>query len=105
MKKKDIAELKKNLRSMVRIINGDSTPEQEGASVVRGAGAEPGDPAPAAIRAQLKMTQPQFAELLQIPLRTLQGWEIGRRSPDPAARTLLRVAATAPQILRKLKTA
>lgn len=38
------------------------------------------------------MTQAQFAEVLGVPLRTLQNWEQGR-ALDPAARSLLTVVA------------
>ena len=48
------------------------------------------------------MSQTQFAEALSISKRTLQEWEQGRRSPTGAAKTLLRVAETHPEILREL---
>jgi putative transcriptional regulator len=100
MTRKQHRELLEGLEKMVRIVNGESTPEKEGVRVTR---AEPlPDARPAAIRSRLDMTQREFAALLNIPLRTVQGWEAGRRRPDPAAVTLLRVAATAPQVLRSL---
>ena len=43
-----------------------------------------------------------IAALLGISVRTLQEWEQGRRSPTGAAKTLLRVAETHPEILREL---
>lgn len=48
------------------------------------------------------LSQAQFAALLGVSVRTLQEWEQGRREPTGAARTLLRVAAVAPEVLRKL---
>ena len=37
-----------------------------------------------------------------VSVRTLQAWEQGKRNPSGAAKTLLRVAETHPEILRKL---
>jgi putative transcriptional regulator len=48
------------------------------------------------------LSQAQFAALLGVSVRTLQEWEQGRRQPTGAARTLLRVAVEAPEVLRKL---
>ena len=48
------------------------------------------------------LSQTQFAALLGVSVRTLQEWEQGRREPTGAARTLLRVAAAAPEVLKKL---
>ena len=47
------------------------------------------------------LSQAQFAALLGVSVRTLQEWEQGRREPTGAARTLLRVAVEAPEVLRK----
>lgn len=47
-------------------------------------------------RDYLRQSQEGFAELLGIPLTTLQGWEQGRRNPGAAASTLLKVVATNP---------
>ena len=54
----------------------------------------------ASARAQLGMTQPEFARLMGVSVRTLQDWEQGRRQPSGAARTLLRVARHAPEAVR-----
>ena len=48
------------------------------------------------------LTQVQFAALLGVSKRTLQEWEQGRRQPSGAAKTLLRVAETHPDVLREL---
>ena len=53
-------------------------------------------------RNQVNMSQPAFAELMGVSVRTLQAWEQGKRNPSGAAKTLLRVAETHPEILRKL---
>jgi putative transcriptional regulator len=44
------------------------------------------------IRADLDLSQSQFADLLGVSVRTLQGWEQGRHEPNDAAVTLLRLA-------------
>ena len=45
------------------------------------------------------LSQSQFAALLGVSVRTLQGWEQGRKQPSGAARTLLTIACTNPQAL------
>ncbi|MBO7411875.1 MAG: helix-turn-helix domain-containing protein [Ottowia sp.] len=54
----------------------------------------------ASARSQLGMTQPEFARLMGVSVRTLQDWEQGRRQPSGAARTLLRVARRAPEAVQ-----
>jgi len=51
-----------------------------------------------AIEARKKtgLSQSQFAALLGVSIRTLQGWEQGRKQPSGAARTLLAIAQTNP---------
>jgi putative transcriptional regulator len=56
-------------------------------------------PPVAAVREATGLSQAKFAELLGVPVRTLQEWEQGRRAPSGAARTLLRIAAKNPQAL------
>jgi putative transcriptional regulator len=56
-------------------------------------------PPVADIREATGLSQSRFAELLGVPMRTLQEWEQGRRAPSGAARTLLRIAAKNPQAL------
>jgi putative transcriptional regulator len=56
----------------------------------------------AAARAQVGMSQRDFAGLLGVSPRTLQDWEQGRREPTGAARTLLQVAVRHPEVLREL---
>jgi putative transcriptional regulator len=50
-----------------------------------------------AIRARLKMTQPEFARAYRIPLPTLKGWEQGRRLPDATAAAYLNVIERRPK--------
>ena len=56
-------------------------------------------PSVASIREGTGLSQPRFAELLGVSVRTLQEWEQGRRAPSGAARTLLLIAARNPRAL------
>ena len=50
-------------------------------------------------RKQTGLSQSQFAALIGVSVRTLQGWEQGRKQPSGAARTLLAIARTNPQAI------
>ena len=50
-------------------------------------------------RQKTGLSQSQFATLLGVSVRTLQGWEQGRKQPSGAARTLLSIARTNPKAL------
>ena len=56
-------------------------------------------PSVATVREGTGLSQPRFAELLGVSVRTLQEWEQGRRAPSGAARTLLLIAAKNPRAL------
>ncbi len=45
------------------------------------------------------LSQSQFARLLGVSVRTLQGWEQGRKQPSGAARTLLAIAKSNPKAI------
>ena len=48
-------------------------------------------------RKKTGLSQSQFAVLMGVSVRTLQGWEQGRKQPSGAARTLLAIASTNPK--------
>lgn len=55
-------------------------------------------------RARTGLSQLEFALLLGVSARTLQDWEQGRREPTGAAKTLLRVAVSHPEVLLEFHT-
>ena len=58
-----------------------------------------------AARQNSELSQAQFARLLGVSVRTLQGWEQGRKQPSGAARTLITLAQRNPKALRDLARA
>jgi len=55
------------------------------------------NPDPSQIRRQLDLTREQFAYVIGVSERTVEGWEQGRRKPSGPALALLRVAARHPE--------
>ena len=55
-----------------------------------------------AARQSSGLSQSQFSALLGVSVRTLQGWEQGRRQPTGAARALIAIAQMNPKILADL---
>lgn len=55
-----------------------------------------------AARQSSNLTQVEFARLLGVSVNAIRDWEQGRRSPRGAARKLLRIAITHPEVLAQL---
>jgi DNA-binding transcriptional regulator YiaG len=55
----------------------------------------------AEMRARHGLSQREYADLLGIDVRTLQNWEQGRNRPDPAAVSLMRLFAHAPDVFEE----
>lgn len=53
-------------------------------------------------RAQTGLSQAEFAKMIGVSTRTLQGWEQGRKKPSGAAQALLRIAASRPDVVRQV---
>ena len=53
-----------------------------------------------AARQKSGLSQAGFAKAIGVSVRTLQGWEQGRRKPTGAAKALIQVAERAPEALR-----
>ena len=54
------------------------------------------------VRKELKKSQPAFSKLLGVPVGTIRDWEQGRKQPDSAAVTLLKVAQKNPSLLEEI---
>ena len=54
------------------------------------------------VRKQLKKTQLAFSKLLGVPVGTVRDWEQGRKQPDSAAVTLIKVAQSNPEVLEEI---
>ena len=52
------------------------------------------------LRMALGLTQEEFADAYGIPVGTLRDWEQGRREPDQASKTLLKLIEVIPQEVR-----
>ncbi|MGI9302072.1 MAG: helix-turn-helix domain-containing protein [Gammaproteobacteria bacterium] len=55
-----------------------------------------------AIRSRLDLSQKEFAERFGFPLGTLRNWEQGRRQPEGAARILLKIIDSEPELVDKV---
>jgi putative transcriptional regulator len=53
----------------------------------------------ARVRKRLNYSQSVFANLLNVSVKTVQGWEQGLREPSDAALKLLAIAAKRPEVL------
>ena len=54
-----------------------------------------------AIREQIGLSQNQFAQLMQVSVKTLQNWEQHRREPTWPAAALLKIVSVAPEVALK----
>jgi putative transcriptional regulator len=54
------------------------------------------------VRKELGVSQQEFSRLLGVPVGTIRDWEQGRKQPDSAALTLIKVAEKYPEILASL---
>lgn len=61
-----------------------------------------GDVDVAKIRAKLKLSQSEFADLLDVSKRVVQDWEQKRKAPSGAARSLLKVTQKEPAVVRRV---
>lgn len=52
-----------------------------------------------AIRTQLRVSQPVFASILNVPVATARSWEQGTRSPSGAALRLLELVRRCPSVI------
>lgn len=51
------------------------------------------------LREKLGLSQPVFAQALNVSVGTIRGWEQGARVPDGASRRLLEVSERHPQVI------
>lgn len=56
----------------------------------------------AEVRASLKMTQKNFAEILGVSPRTVEAWESGRSTPTPTAKKLMYLIREDHSLIQKL---
>lgn len=58
-----------------------------------------------AVREQIGLSQTEFAQLMQVSVKTLQNWEQHRHNPTGPAAALLKIVLTAPEVaLKTLQT-
>ncbi len=50
------------------------------------------------IRANVKLTQAEFAKRIGVPIETVRNWEQGKRAPRGPARALLKLIEQAPDV-------
>lgn len=54
-----------------------------------------------AVREKIGLSQSEFAQLIQVSIKTLQNWEQHRRNPTGPAAALLKIVLTAPDVALK----
>jgi putative transcriptional regulator len=92
MDAKNFAKLLKGVTEAGEIARGERAPARE--TVVDAAMVKE-------LRAELGLSQSQFASLLTVELSTLRNWEQGRREPQGPARALLRAIRHSPKAVMK----
>ncbi len=99
MKKQEIEALERQARAMDR---GEITPGRD-PEIHRLAQAREwkAKTEAAKIRREINITQDAFARMLGVSLGTVRKWERGTIQPSGAARTLLKIAAKYPAIVRE----
>ncbi len=90
MKEKMFQELLQSVREAGAIMRGEMQPSR--VFVVE-------RPDVKSIRSKLGVSQPEFAAMLGISVRTLENWEQKRRVPRGPARVLLKVAEAHPEVV------
>jgi putative transcriptional regulator len=50
------------------------------------------------IRANVRLTQAEFAKRIDVPIETVRNWEQGKRAPRGPARALLKLIEQAPDV-------
>jgi putative transcriptional regulator len=56
----------------------------------------------ASVRADMKLSQPQFAKRFGLPVGTLRDWEQGRRTARGGSRVLLQMLEADPEGVQKI---
>ncbi len=86
-------ELDANLKEAVKVAKGTKAPKSVYV-VLKPAEIK-------AIRANVGMSQSEFASSFLLSLDTLKGWEQGKRKPDAAAANFLRMIKADPDYVRR----
>ena len=93
MRKELFDELVESVKEGMAILRDDAEPsrvfevEKQSAEDVK------------SIRSRIGVSQPEFAAMLGISVRTLENWEQGHRTPKGPARVLLKVAEAHPEVI------
>ena len=94
MKKKDFEGIMQGLAEATAFVRGEDVP---GVRVHI-----PAEIDTKAIRAQLGMTQAQFAQRHGFSAAAVRDWEQGRRMPDQGTRAFLKVIAAEPGVVERI---
>jgi putative transcriptional regulator len=92
MNDQDFADLKLSLEEAVAISRGEMAPARTSVRET---------PDVRQAREKLELPRAEFARMMGVSPRTIEGWEQGRRQPRGAAGVLLRLALSHPQIVRQ----